>query len=678
MKVPGVSKIPTLRIKKLKKLKTWHVVAAAVILVAAGGGVYRFYAEASNTPANGLSAEQQVVPVKYGDLVNQVAINGNLVFPQRQALTFGSAGTIVELKVEAGQRVSKGQALATLDVVTTASLAASAAQAKLDRQTAQEALDDARKGYTSLERAAAEEKVANARVQLQVAVETLEDAEKPYTQQELRTQEETVAAARVALQDATIALADFRRQNNLQWAEALQAKAGAEVALNTATGALTAYEKSRGRGLDQLRQDKAEAEAELVASQQELDRLVQAQQTLSGDLTSRIIQYQQFVEVHKERLQKAQAEVADLEQFEAAVELAQKQLDAAQAELGRLQNGAQPLATPAQVQGSTASSSLELALREAQVRLAQATLAQAQEDLAEMLKGADPQDVTWRERQVTLAEATLADAETLLAELLARPDPVEVAVREAELALAQARLDKSLQLAANAALKSPVDGIVSVLNVEAGDEVAANTVVAEIADTSVAELNGVVDEVDVLSLRTGVQARVTMDALPGRTLRGTLISVAPAATNQSGVVTYPIRVRLEIPQGVQAREGLSAAASIILREEKNVLVVPQQALRGNFEQPAVRVLIAPGVWEDRAVTLGDTDGFWVAIREGLKEGDQVVMEAARASTSQFNFRQLRGGGVPGGAGGFGGAGGGGGAGGTGGGTRGGGGGTGGR
>jgi RND family efflux transporter MFP subunit len=651
----------------IKKLKAWHVVVVAVVLVGAGGGAYRFYAEASNTSPNGLGAEQQVVPVKYGDLVNQVAINGNLVFPQRQSLTFGSAGTIVELKVEAGQRVSKGQALATLDSIATASLGASAAQAKLDRQTAQEALHDAKEGYTSLEGATAAEKVANARVQLQVAVEALEDARSPYTQQQLRTQEEAVAAARVALQAAQEALGDFRRENNLQWAEALQARADAEVALNTATDALTAYEKSRGRGLDLLRQDKAQAEAELEASQQELDRLVQAQQTISGDLTHRIIQYQQFIEVHKERLQKAQAEVADLEQFEAAVELAQKRLDTAQAELARLQNGAQPLAVLHRAQGSTASSSLELALREAQMRLAQTTLAQSQEDLAEMLKGADPHDVTWRERQVTLAEATLADAEKALAELLARPDPVEVAVREAELALAQVRLEKSQQLLANANLKSPVDGVVSVLNIEAGDEVAANTVVAEIADTSVAELNGVVDEVDVLSLRNGVQARVTMDALPGRTLRGTLISVAPAATNQSGVVTYPIRVRLEIPQGVQAREGLSAAASIILREETNVLLVPQQALRGSFDQPAVRVLIAPGIVEDRPVILGDTDGFWVAVREGVKEGDQVVMEAARASTSQFNFRQLRGGGVPGGVGGAGGAGG------TGGGTRGGGG-----
>jgi RND family efflux transporter MFP subunit len=348
------------------------------------------------------------------------------------------------------------------------------------------------------------------------------------------------------------------------------------------------------------------------------------------------------------------------------VEVAQNRLDAAQAEVDRLKGGI--TAATATAPGLT---SLEMELRDARARLAQATLAQAQEDLVKMLKGADVLDVAWREHQVTLAQATLSDAETALAKLLARPDRAEVAVREAERTLAQLRLDRSLQLLANATLKSPVDGVLSVLNIAAGDDVAAGTVVAEIADTGYMELNGVVDEVDVLSLRTGVQARVTLDALPGRTLRGTLINVAPGATNQSGVVTYPIRVRLETPQGVQAKEGLSATASIILREEKNVLLVPQQALRGSFDAPAVRVRIAPGIVEDRAVTLGDTDGFWVAIKEGVKEGDAVVMQAAQVSTGQFNFRQLRGGGgggVPGG--GFGGTGGG--AGGTGG-TRGGGG-----
>ena len=154
-------------------------------------------------------------------------------------------------------------------------------------------------------------------------------------------------------------------------------------------------------------------------------------------------------------------------------------------------------------------------------------------------------------------------------------------------------------------------------------------------------MDGIVDEVDVLSLREGVRAEVTLDALPGRRLEGTLTEIAPAAISQQGVVSYPIRISLELPSRMEPREGLSAVANIVLREERNVLRVPQQALQGSFDRPVVRVKTALG-FEERSVTLGDTDGYWVAIREGLEEGEQVVVQTASATTSQFSFRQFRG------------------------------------
>ncbi len=44
------------------------------------------------------------------------------------------------------------------------------------------------------------------------------------------------------------------------------------------------------------------------------------------------------------------------------------------------------------------------------------------------------------------------------------------------------------------------------------------------------------------------------------------------------------------------------------------------------------------------MVLGNSDDFWTAVREGLAEGDQVVMEVAQTSSDPFAaFRQLRGG-----------------------------------
>jgi multidrug efflux pump subunit AcrA (membrane-fusion protein) len=83
-------------------------------------------------------------------------------------------------------------------------------------------------------------------------------------------------------------------------------------------------------------------------------------------------------------------------------------------------------------------------------------------------------------------------------------------------------------------------------------------------------------------------------------------------------------------------------ANIILRQESDVLLVPQQALYGSFDEPVVRVMTSGGI-QERPVILGNSDDFWTAVRAGLAEGDQVVMEVAQAASDPFAaFRQLRG------------------------------------
>ena len=184
-------------------------------------------------------------------------------------------------------------------------------------------------------------------------------------------------------------------------------------------------------------------------------------------------------------------------------------------------------------------------------------------------------------------------------------------------------------------------GLISVVNVEEGDDVGPNTPIFEVVDPSVVEVDGIVDEIDVLQVQLDAQAAVSMDAFPGQTLEGTVSVIAPAARNQQGVVTYPIRIQMNVPEGMQLREGLSATANIILRQESNVLLVPQQALYGSFDAPIVRVMTSSGI-QERPVVLGNSDDFWTVVMQGLAEGEQVVMEVSQTTSDPFAaFRQLR-------------------------------------
>ncbi|MBI4313156.1 MAG: HlyD family efflux transporter periplasmic adaptor subunit, partial [Chloroflexi bacterium] len=280
---------------------------------------------------------------------------------------------------------------------------------------------------------------------------------------------------------------------------------------------------------------------------------------------------------------------------------------------------------------------------------AQDALKAAQDGMATLKAGPDPLELDVKVKQVTVAQANLEKAEADLAEVLEAPDPLDVELRQKDIAAAQAALDAALQRLEGATLKAPIKGVVTAVTIEAGQTVNANTAAMEVADTTVVEMDGVVDEIDVLFVKEGAQVVITMDALPGQTLAGTVSSIASAARTQQGVVSYPIRVQLQVPEGVQLREGLSATADIVIREDKGVLLIPTQAVYGSFQQPTVK-LMKGGKLEEQPVTLGNSDDFWVAVTAGLGQDDRILMETAQVTTTgQINVRP--------GQGGFGGAGG---------------------
>ena len=330
------------------------------------------------------------------------------------------------------------------------------------------------------------------------------------------------------------------------------------------------------------------------------------------------------------------ADAQELAAIEARVALAQSRLKTAVEEVARLASGPDP--------GETTAAQAE------EARLA-AKLAQAKEDLADFMSGPDADEIKLLEAQAALAQAKLDSAIEDFEELRQGPDPVEISLLEARVESSQRALEEADALLAQAVLRAPFDGLVSQVMVEVGDEVQPRTEIVEVVDPSVVEVDGIVDEIDVLSIRLGTQARVTVDAVPEESIRGTVTQISPGASNQQGVVTYPITISVELRDGLELREGLSAVASIVLREERDVLLVPQQALYGTFDEPLVRVVDSSGMLEDRAVVLGASDEFWVSVKEGLREGEQVAMEASEVGTSQFSFRQFRqvtGGGPPGG------------------------------
>ena len=274
---------------------------------------------------------------------------------------------------------------------------------------------------------------------------------------------------------------------------------------------------------------------------------------------------------------------------------------------------------------------IELADRE--IELAQAKLADAEEALGALLEDPDPIDVQVKQTAVRVAVESIAEAQSTLEEYNS-VDQLEIELRQADVIAARATLDTAIEDLERATLRAPFNGIVVAVNIEAGQQVNANTQAIEIADPSIVEVSGSVDEIDVLFLQVGSQAFVSLEALGNQTLPGTVSSIANTGTSQQGIVTYPVTIRVDSSESGQLPEGLSATAQVIIREQIDSVLIPLQALYGSVQAPTVRVVSGNDIIE-REVTLGISDDFWVVVEGGLNEGETISMEVVGSSTAGF-------------------------------------------
>ena len=78
----------------LKGLKLWQIGTLAAVLAGGIGIAYGVYALLGSSGQVGLGEDEQLIPIQYGNLLKEVSVNGSLVYPERELLTFGSRGNV--------------------------------------------------------------------------------------------------------------------------------------------------------------------------------------------------------------------------------------------------------------------------------------------------------------------------------------------------------------------------------------------------------------------------------------------------------------------------------------------------------------------------------------------------------------------------------------------------------
>ena len=229
-------------------------------------------------------------------------------------------------------------------------------------------------------------------------------------------------------------------------------------------------------------------------------------------------------------------------------------------------------------------------------------------------------------------------------------------VAQAKAALRQARDDLS-----KTTIYAPMTGTVSELNKEAGEMALGSQfqadVILVIADLAEMEAQVNVDENDIVDVQLGQEAEIEVDALPGQTVKGVVREIGSSA-NATGQGTTEQKTEFEIKIAITdpsttLRPGMTATADIVTKTNPSALAVPLQSValrtvdqlmkKGEKRKDAearykadrdgfveVVFCLEGGRAMARQVATGIQSDEWIEIKDGIKEGEEVVSGSYRA------------------------------------------------
>ena len=174
----------------------------------------------------------------------------------------------------------------------------------------------------------------------------------------------------------------------------------------------------------------------------------------------------------------------------------------------------------------------------------------------------------------------------------------------------------------NANIISPLTGVVVKRYVQAGTFSKAGAPIVAVADVSSLLAKAVVGEAQVQEVKVGIPVRIKVNALKDQEFTGTLTRLSPAAALPAR--TFTAEVSIPNTQGI-LKAGMFAKADIegVLRSK--ILAVPESCLVLREDQKTVFVVTAENKVVQRVLKLGEAAGGWVEVRDGVKEGEKIVV-----------------------------------------------------
>ena len=216
-----------------------------------------------------------------------------------------------------------------------------------------------------------------------------------------------------------------------------------------------------------------------------------------------------------------------------------------------------------------------------------------------------------------LKKAKLDDAQRAYDRVKDGPNPADIAAAEARVNAAQATLNM-------ARLIAPFAGTVTDAHPLLGDQVNAGTLGFRVEDLSSLYVDVDISEVDINTVSVGQSVALTFDAILGGEYHGEVTQVSQSGNTVQGVVNFTVTVRIT-DADEQVKPGMTAAVTIVVKEIKDVILIPNRAVRVVDSKKVVYVL-RDGLPVQVEVRLGSSSETESVLAGGeLKVGDDIIL-----------------------------------------------------
>ena len=195
------------------------------------------------------------------------------------------------------------------------------------------------------------------------------------------------------------------------------------------------------------------------------------------------------------------------------------------------------------------------------------------------------------------------------------------------------QVERTRRVQSNITLQAPISGFIDSLEVRNGMALAMGQTLATIKGINPIWLEAAVPEKQIAGIKRGMSVEANFAAFSQK-VTGKVIDILPTLDTTSR--TIKVRIELPNPSG-QLKPGMFASVNIINNPQSS-LVIPEQAVIRTGTRNVVIVGREQGRFEPVVVQLGQSDGNKIAVLQGLKAGQRVVISGQFLIDSEANLQ----------------------------------------